>query len=405
MPAHASSSMKPSLKIFLCALVVVVITGGVVFVVRHLRHTEEPSALAEAMPEPAKEEIRTHEVVDGDTITSILQEFGYSYQDGLDLVEASKDIYDFTSIRLGKPFRQVSLEGVTLRVEYDINSEEMVIVHVNETPWRIERLPIPYDIETAEAKATIHGSLFGAGLNAGLSEAGVLSLAEVFAWNIDFATQVQDGDEFKVIYEKRTRFGESAGEGRVLAASFTNSGETYRAFWFAPEGKDGGYYDEEGNSLVRQFLKAPLTFSRITSGFTYARFHPVLNKNTPHRAIDYAAPIGTPVLATADGTIIFAGWNTVGYGNFVNIKHNSTYQTNYAHLSKILVKNGEHVKQGEVIGLVGSTGFSTGPHLHYEMKINGELVNPLEVQLPAGASIGEEDRAAFDELVERYEGV
>jgi len=398
--------MKSSVKVFILALLLVlpIIIG--IGIWQLFGGEEVPIVQAEEIiPELPKEDVIIHEVTDGDTITTIIQEFGYSYQDGLDLVEEAGDLFDFTSIRLGKPFRLVSKEGVNNRIEYDIGSEDMMVIYVTEDPWRVERVPIPYDIQLTTSEATIHGSLFGAGLAAGISEAGVLSLAEVFAWNIDFSTQVQDGDSFKVIYEKRSRNGQEAGEGQIFAASFTNSGDVHKAFWFKPEGKDGGYYDEDGNSLIRQFLKSPLKFSRITSGFTYARFHPVLNKNTPHRAIDYAAPIGTEIYATADGTVIFAGWSAVGYGNFIKIKHNSTYQTNYAHLSKILVKNGEHVKQGEVIGLVGSTGFSTGPHLHYEMNVNGDLVNPLEVKLPVGDPIAEEDRAAFEGVKEEYNGV
>jgi len=178
----------------------------------------------------------------------------------------------------------------------------------------------------------------------------------------------------------------------------------HQAYRFVDSNEKEGYYDEKGNSLVRQFLRAPLHYSRITSGFAYARFHPILGKNTPHRAIDYAAPVGTPIMATADGTVTFAGWSTIGYGNFIDVKHNGIYSTQYAHLSRFGkgIKAGAHVQQGQIIGYVGSTGYSTGPHLHYQIKKNGHLVNPLEIELPAGDPIPEDQKEAFQKFIEPY---
>jgi len=207
---------------------------------------------------------------------------------------------------------------------------------------------------------------------------------------------VQTGDSFVVVYEKRTRQGQDAGVGRIHVASFTNVGETTYAYRYTDSAGEPGYYDGEGSSLIRPFLKAPLSYNRISSGFTYARFDPITSRLGTHRAIDYAAPIGTPILAVGNGTITFMGWNGP-YGNYIDIHHNDTYQTQYAHLSAFAkgLGKGSKVEQGQVIGYVGSTGHSTGPHLHYQVKVNGTLVNPLEIEFPKGESLTEDELPAF----------
>lgn len=351
-------------------------------------------------PEQSEPDIITkktsHTISEGDTFTSAAEELGITYADALAIVNAAEGVFDFTRIQLGKELTLITENDVRTRLEYEPTSSDIIVVHLNEN-YRTERQEIQFDIEVKEARGTIENSLFLSMTEAGLSDALVIKFADILAWEIDFATQVQAGDEFYVLYEERSRDGEDAGIGDILKAEFTNNGNKTIAYRYVKPDGDITYYSEEGASLVRPFLKAPLSYARITSGYSYGRFHPVLKRNMPHRAIDYGAPTGTPIMAVADGTITFAGWSSIGYGNFVKIKHNGIYGTNYAHLHEIYVSPGEFVEQGDIIGTVGSTGYSTGPHLHYEVTVYGELKNPLEVEFPEGDPLPDDEREAFEE--------
>ncbi|MDP4008479.1 MAG: peptidoglycan DD-metalloendopeptidase family protein [Candidatus Peregrinibacteria bacterium] len=339
---------------------------------------------------------QNHTIGDSDTFTSIMEELGIEYAEALAIVDASSEIFDFTNVRVGKPIRVVYIDGVRNALEYEPNKEDIVSVDLTNDAYSTTISPIEYDVTIERGEATIEESMFLSGVEAGLSEVLILDLAETLAWEVDFATQVQTGDSFVVVYEKRTRNGEEAGVGKILTASFTNVGETVYAYLYHDSNGDEGYYDKDGNSLVRPFLKAPLSYNRISSGYTYARFHPTLQRTTTHLAIDYAAASGTPIKAVGNGTITAYGWNG-GFGNYVDIRHNDTYQTQYAHLSAYAkgLGVGSRVNQGDVIGYVGSTGFSTGPHLHYQVKVHGELVNPLEVEFPKGEALSESDMPRF----------
>ncbi|PIR04077.1 MAG: peptidase M23 [Candidatus Magasanikbacteria bacterium CG11_big_fil_rev_8_21_14_0_20_39_34] len=349
-------------------------------------------------------DIEKYQVEEGDTFANIMANYGVSYSDMLDIVSSSMEMYDLTKVVVGHEFRKYTKEKKLIKIEYDIDAEDYILIEKNSEGVAVSKKTIEYEVTVTSANATIDSSLFLAGSKVGISDETILGMAEILAWNIDFATQVQQGDSFSVVYEERTRNGNPSRPGNILAVSFTNSGVKHQAYRFVDSNEKEGYYDEKGNSLVRQFLRAPLHYSRITSGFAYARFHPILGKNTPHRAIDYAAPVGTPIMATADGTVTFAGWSTIGYGNFIDVKHNGIYSTQYAHLSRFGkgIKAGAHVQQGQIIGYVGSTGYSTGPHLHYQIKKNGHLVNPLEIELPAGDPIPEDQKEAFQKFIEPY---
>jgi murein DD-endopeptidase MepM/ murein hydrolase activator NlpD len=248
-----------------------------------------------------------------------------------------------------------------------------------------------------------------------------LALAEMFAWQIDFATQIQKGDSFKVIYEKKYRGDSYDHPGKILAAEFINSGERFQGFYFNPvrdregsqrasvsNGVKGdktkeGYYDEAGNSLQKVFLKAPLQYKYVSSGFTYSRFNPILQAYTKHRGIDYAAVFGTPAVTVGDGTVVQAGWNGE-YGISVKVRHNETYTTVYGHFSSLAkgIRIGAKVRQGQIIGYVGSTGLSTGPHLHYEMHKFGTFINPFKEKIPPGEPIKDGDLPAFQVVLDKY---
>ncbi|MBI2551231.1 peptidoglycan DD-metalloendopeptidase family protein [Candidatus Uhrbacteria bacterium] len=350
-------------------------------------------------------DVQERTVVEGDVFTKVMEDLGVSYGDALTIVTNAADVFDLTNIKVGRTFKLISEDGVRARVEYEPGTEYAIKIDL-ENGLAVTKELIKYDVTVETTEVTIDASLFEDGLAAGMSEQLIIAFANIFAWEIDFATVVQKGDHMNVLYEKRMRDGKEAPIGNILAGEFTNSGTTVSAFRFV--GADGkeGYFNEEGDSLVRPFLKSPLAFGRVTSGYNYARMDPVIGVVQPHRAIDYAAPLGTPIMAVGDGNIIRASWNGP-YGNEVMIRHNSQFQTNYAHLWKFAkgIKPGVHVSQGQTIGFVGSTGRSTGPHVHYEVVVNGTKVNPQDVKFPKGESIGAEEQEAFEAERDRLKGM
>lgn len=229
------------------------------------------------------------------------------------------------------------------------------------------------------ASGTIHSSLFAATDESGVPDAVALQLADIFSTDIDFHRELRKGDTFSVVYESLLADGEpvawSAGSGRVLAAEFVNAGRSHHAVWFAPPGGRGAYFDLEGSSKRRAFLASPLEFSRVTSGFA-TRIHPIFQTRRAHRGVDYGAPQGTPVRAVSNGIVDFAGRQN-GYGNVVEIRHPGGRSTLYAHLSRIDVRKGQRIEQGQGIGAVGATGWATGPHLHFEFRVNGVHQDPM----------------------------
>lgn len=274
---------------------------------------------------------------------------------------------------------QRTTEGLTAQVA-DLQSETVV------------------SMQTAE----INHSLFGAADEAGIPDSIATQLADIFGGDIDFHRDLRKGDRFSVIYESATHMGKPLRTQRILAAEFINDGKTYRAFWYQGKDGNGGYYGADGSSVRKAFLRSPLEFSRISSGFSNSRYHPVLRETRAHRGIDYAAPTGTRVKATGDGVVEFAGIQG-GYGKVVMIRHAGNKTTVYGHLSGFAssLKKGARVSQGDVIGFVGATGLATGPHLHYEFRIAGVHRNPLTVALPPAAPLTQDQLASFRTNVDK----
>lgn len=241
----------------------------------------------------------------------------------------------------------------------------------------------PVEVRTHAAASVIGSSLFADGQSAGLSDRVIMQLAEVFNWDVDFARELQDGDRFSLIYEASYVDGEKIRDGAILAAEFVNKGKTYRAVRYRDPDGTVDYYNPDGSAKRKAFIKTPVEFSRISSRFTNKRWHPVLNRWRSHRGVDYAAPTGTPVRAAGRGSVDFVGRQR-GYGKVVFVQHGDRYTTVYGHLSRFArgLKKGDTVQQGEVIGYVGQTGLATGPHLHYEFRVNGRHVDPLSHKLP-----------------------
>ena len=229
-----------------------------------------------------------------------------------------------------------------------------------------------------------------------------MELSEIYAWTVDFFG-IQPGDTFKVVYENRYIKDECIGMGRILASYLKNSGEGHYAYYFEQNNK-GEYFDENGDNLRKAFLKAPLNYKRISSTFSNARKHPVTKVVRPHHGVDYAAPTGTPVVTVADGTVIEKGWDKKGGGNYVKVKHNNTYTTTYMHLNGFAkgIQKGSKVKQGQLIGYVGSTGMSTGPHLDFRLNKNGKYINPLTFESPSANPVSGENKVAFEEKINEF---
>jgi murein DD-endopeptidase MepM/ murein hydrolase activator NlpD len=358
---------------------------------------------AEAPPPPPIPEIRKEvisgTIASGDTISALLGDY-FSAAEIHMLNKQCKPVFQLSRLSAGQPYRLCLNDDDFERFEYDIDRDEQLIISRKAETFSIEKVPIPYTTETARVRGVIESSLFEAVTDTGESEVLAMNLADIFAWDIDFILDIRKGDSFQALVEKRYREGRPAGYGRILAAEFTNKGTTFQAFLYKDGDRRLDYYDADGQSLRKAFLKAPLSFSRISSGFTMRRFHPITKTWKSHPAIDYAAPRGTPIKSVGDGVIIRKGY-TRGNGNYVKIRHNSSYETIYLHMKGFAkgIAKGKRVVQGQRIGYVGSTGLATGPHLCFRMYKNGAPVNPHRVKAPATKPISGVGRAEFDVLV------
>lgn len=339
----------------------------------------------------------------GVTFSSFMSRIGVATSSAFSIYDGAKPVYDFSEIIANRVMAFGYDEaGILKEVRYDINSEEQLIINRATTTvelWSAEKVKIEYETVIAEEQGIIEESLYKTVISRGIDQRFALALAEMYAWQIDFAGEIQKGDSFKVIYEKKYRDGEYDHIGNILAAEFINSGEKFRGFYFSAENTREGHYDESGNSLQKVFLKAPLQYKYISSGFTYRRVNPVTGVGvSAHRGIDYAASHGTPAVTVGDGTVIQAGWNGP-YGLSVKVRHNDTYTTVYGHFSSLAkgIRVGAKVRQGQIVGYVGSTGLSTGPHLHYEMHKFGAFINPFTEKVPSIDPVGKDDKALFDE--------
>ena len=307
-------------------------------------------------------------------------------------------------LRILRPGDQVLIrhkEGrlVTLSRQIDLASALEISRDDNEG-FSASVVALPVERRIADATGQIRSSLFGAASEAGISDRTTMNLASIFAWDIDFVLDIREGDQFTVVYEELWRDGEKLGEGEVLAAEFINRGKSFRAVRHQPTDGPAAYYTPEGQAMRKAFLRAPLSFTRISSNFNPNRRHPILNTIRAHRGVDYAAPTGTPVKASGNGKIIFRGWQN-GYGNTVIVQHSGNVTTLYAHLSRFApaARHGVRVRQGDVVAYVGATGLATAPHLHYEFRRNGVHLDPLRVTLPDAEPIPAAQLAAFRQSI------
>jgi murein DD-endopeptidase MepM/ murein hydrolase activator NlpD len=333
-------------------------------------------------------------VADGDTAAKLLG------GDVHGIMQAARKHHSLANIRSGQPYTVVrDRETKALeRFEYEIDTHRKLVVELDGSAWTSRVETIAYTVQLALLQGPVESSLFQAVAFIGESPALAMVVAEVFRWDIDFIRDVQAGDSFSILVEKRYRDGQFKHYGRVLGATFTNKGVLFEAFLFSSASGHAGHYNRKGESLRKTLLKAPLAFTRITSGYSKARKHPIFHDVRPHEGVDYAAPTGTPVKAVGDGVINLKGWRG-GYGNTIAIRHNAGLESQYAHLSGYArgMAVGSRVRQGQVIGFVGSTGWSTGPHLDFRLKQNGRFINPTKAVNPREDSIAPGRMQEFEE--------
>lgn len=334
-------------------------------------------------------------VRNGQFFSTLMGSLGMSASESYNLVQASDSVFDVRSLRVGQSYQAYYSEGDTLKyMVYDRDRMHRVIFDCQPpySAWVYEK---PVTFVDRYADVTISSSLWNDMMAADVSPLLILNLSDIYAWTIDFFG-LQKGDRFRVLYQEKRCEGEVVAVDTVQYAVFSHGGVDFPAVMF--DQKDGGniFWNEKGESMRKAFLKAPLQYSRISSGFSYARKHPITRKVQPHTGVDYAAPTGTPVMTIGDGVVTSVKHEGAG-GNTVRIKHNSVYSTAYLHLSKFAkgLKAGQRVKQGEVIGYVGSTGRSTGPHLDFRVWKNGSPINPLTMDSPPAVPINEANREAF----------
>jgi murein DD-endopeptidase MepM/ murein hydrolase activator NlpD len=349
-------------------------------------------------PQPGPEAAWTTATVKhGDNLSNIFGRLGLSSQELHSILalggdtEALKRLYPGEEIHL-----QTGRDGALLALSYDVNESRTLWVERAQDGFTSRVVEHPLEARITQASGIINDSLFLASQRAGLGDNLTMELAGIFGWDIDFSLDIRSGDRFSVIYEEIYKNGERLRDGAILAAEFVNRDKVYRAVRYTDTNGNTQYYSPEGQSLRKAFLRSPVAFTRVSSGFSLGRRHPILNKLRAHKGVDYAAPTGTPIKSTGDGKIVYKGVKG-GYGNVMIVQHGSRYSTLYGHLSRFArgLAPGARVSQGQVIGYVGMTGLARGPQLHYEFHVDGVHRNPLTVPFPDASPLPAQHLAAF----------
>ena len=335
----------------------------------------------------------------GDSISRIFSRMNLSANLLHRIVNSGSEAKKLARIKPGETLKvKVNGEGSFLGLILERNAITSLNIQAKDDGFHTRTVERGLETRIASASGTITNSLYQSAQRAGLSDQLIMELANIFGWDIDFALEIRAGDQFSLIYEDEYLDGQLYGNGSILAAEFVNRGTVFRAIRYQDKKGNSNYFSPDGQSMRKAFLRAPVDFRRISSRFTKARWHPVLGKKRPHKGVDYAAATGTPIKAAGDGRVVFRG-RKGGYGKAVIIQHGNQYTTLYGHMSryKSSVKKGSRVKQGQTIGYVGKSGLATGPHLHYEFRVNGAHRNPLTVKIPAASPINSQYKADFEQ--------
>ncbi|NOT15657.1 MAG: M23 family metallopeptidase [Methylotenera sp.] len=340
-----------------------------------------------------------------DTLNSLLSRLNVRNRDVIEYIRHDEVASEIAkSLVAGKQAEaQTDNDGNLITLEYQLNATDVIVINKTDSGYQTQKVSQTLEVRPILKSAKITSSLFGATDDANIPDSVAIQIAEIFESEIDFHTDLRRGDRFNVVYEGSYHEGELLKTGDVLAVEFVNNGKTYRAFGYRDERNQMQYYSAEGKSLHKSFLRSPLEFSRVSSGFNLSRFHPVLQRIRAHKGTDFAAPTGTRVKASGDAVVDFVGQKG-GYGNVIVLKHDNGISTVYGHLSRFAegLRRGEKIAQGEIIGFVGMTGTATGPHLHYEFLVNGEHRDPMKVALPKVNAIAPQHMAEFNKLSQQF---
>lgn len=337
-----------------------------------------------------------YDVRPGDSLTTLFKRAGLSPRDVYKISQAASGTDALKTLRPGQTLALLIEDGVLNKLRHMRSRLSTTLIELTESGYIVRQLDRTPEARQDYVEGHISRSLFMDAKDAGLPTLTTMQLAEIFGWDIDFALDIREGDQFRVLYEQDYLDGELLESSRILAAQFVNQNRTHTALLFTDSKGNPGYFSPDGRSMRKAFLRSPVDFRRISSGFKPERYHPVLGRKRPHRGVDYAAATGTPIKAAGDGKVIWHG-SKGGYGRTVILQHGSAITTLYAHMSRYQkgVNSGTRVKQGQVIGYVGASGLATGPHLHYEFRINDEHQNPLTISLPAAEPVSAQELDAF----------
>jgi len=376
----------------------VVMAGSIAVVIHQTREPAPepaPTITRAPQPPPAPKVFEVLHTIDrGETLGVILENVGLSSHA---IQTAAKPLYDLANIRAGRTITFKIREGEQTphMMLYPLDEDNTVRIERTAEVWAASVDTIEYESTEAIREFNVESTFWGAAAKAGLRASDIVKLASVFEFDVDFNTELRGGAQVKMVIQELYTEGRFAKLGTPLAVRLENNGEEFVAIHHVNSDGEVGYYDLNGVARKKAFLRSPLPFSRVTSGFNPRRYHPVLKKRRPHNGTDFGAPRGTPIRATGSGKVVSAGRNG-GHGNFVKIDHAGPYASSYSHMHRIQVKRGQKVKQGQIIGTVGSTGMSTGPHLHYQFWKNDRFVNPMTVDLPRTQKLSSSELATFE---------
>lgn len=388
--------------LLLAATVLFGLGAGAGFYYFQVRQAAEP---VEVVAQPPKlpivplEEAFPHVIAPKTTLFSVLRELDIAPATIQAIVDAAKPVHNLARLPSGirfQIFHDNAPEQNLVGIQFRFSAIESLDVRKTDGLWTAEMLKEQVELKTVTFSGKVTSSLWESAQKAKMDPNLISELADIFGWEVDFAREVRVNDRWRLTVEQKIVKGEAIGWGAILAAEYENAGTPYHAALFRLNGEEMGYFTPEGKSLRKMFLKSPIRYGRITSGFARKRFHPILQTNRAHLGVDYAAPIGTPIRAVGDGVVTFADWSGGG-GRVLKVRHNATYQTFYKHLNGFAkgLKPGSRVQQGQTIGYVGNTGLSTGPHLHFEFYQNGRFVDPLGKKFPTADPVPETHLGQF----------
>ena len=392
-------------------LVILVLAVGLAIVEYSARREAKRQAVAQAMatqappakPEP-QEQVTHLTIGRGANFGELLQQAGVDGGTAQQVIEAARPLMNFRRLRQGQDVVLVrSLQGEVKSLRYRPEAGQEITITRAGDKFEAKKDDVPVTTEIMRVAGRIESSLFDAVIASGEEPELAVRLAEIFAWDLDFYTDPRPGDEFRLVFEKKKYDGEDAAEyGQIFIAEYNNAGQPYQAVLFHDPNGRPAYYGPHGESLQKAFLRSPLKFAaRISSHYSVHRFHPVLKRYRPHLGTDYAAPVGTPVQAVASGRVVFAGF-LGGDGRMVRLRHSNGYETYYLHLSRILVRTGQSIEQGQLIGRVGATGLATGPHLDFRVRQAGRFVNFERMKLPPARPVARSSMPEFEAARDKW---